>query len=108
MVSGENPFARPHPFAQIRAIQTADVAPLGAQNAAWAPLDAVLLKLLAKAPSDRFADAGAAAEALLDLLQTLPRPSRRLGPLVSERFSEEISDLSAAISDAKIRAALAP
>jgi eukaryotic-like serine/threonine-protein kinase len=108
MVSGHNPFLRANAYDQLRAIQSAEARPLCSHRTEWAPLDAVIDRLLAKSPDERFADPASVAEALLDLRQQLPRPAQRLGAFVSATFGGELAELASAVTDSKIRVALAP
>ena len=101
MISGSKPFERPTPFETIRALQREPLPTLGSVYPSWAVLDPMLAQLTAKKKEDRFADANAAAEALLDLRQALPRPRKRLGPFVAEVFESELRELAQFISLSK-------
>jgi serine/threonine-protein kinase len=94
MVTGSKPFERVNPIETMRAIQYEPLPLLGPVYPSWAALDPVLAQLTAKKKEDRFADANHAAEALLDLRQALPRPRKRLGPMVAEVFDNELRELS--------------
>ncbi len=106
MITGENPFARPDLVATVRAIQSEEVPPLDALRTEWAALWPVVSRLLAKSPDERYENANAAAEALLDLRQILPRPPKRLGPFIADSFGQELVELARSISDTNIRARL--
>jgi serine/threonine-protein kinase len=106
MLAGKNPFARPDVIATVMALQGEPHAPLASIDPALAPIDPVMSRLLAKKVEGRPADANEAFEELSALRGKLPRPPKRLGRLVSEHFSSEISGVIKSVADSDVRRAL--
>jgi eukaryotic-like serine/threonine-protein kinase len=106
MLTGVNPYARPDLVQTIMAIQGDPPPPLSARDPRLAPIDAVVARLLAKKPDDRFRDANEAYEELTAARQAFPRPPKRLGPFVSDYFSADLNAVIKAVSDSGVRSAL--
>jgi eukaryotic-like serine/threonine-protein kinase len=106
MLTGVNPYSRPDLVQTVMAIQGDPPPLLSATNPALAPADAVVARLLAKRPMDRFPDANEAFEELTAARQQFPRPPKRLGPFVAEYFSADINAVIKAVTDSGVRGAL--
>ncbi len=103
MLGGENPFARADPKDMILAIQREDPVLPSKRNPSLAPCDGVLRRLLAKLPSERFADGIELAEALAEVRAHFPKPPKRLGAVVSDLFGMEINELLREVSQGMAR-----
>ncbi|HEY3449484.1 MAG TPA: protein kinase [Myxococcales bacterium] len=93
MLGGQNPFARNDPKEMVVAIQREEPTLPSARDPGLAPCDPVLKRLLAKLPSERFADGIELAEALAELRAHFPKPPKRLSAVVSDLFGLEIAEL---------------
>jgi serine/threonine-protein kinase len=106
MVSGRHPFEREDLTSVVHAIRSEPVVPLAELNPAWAALDPVVSRLLAKRPEERYADAHEAAEALMAVRNEMPYPKQRLGRFIAERFKAELKALTEAITNSRVRQVL--
>ncbi len=93
MLAARHPFIRSEPLLTLSAIEHAEWARLAKTSPELAPADAVLEKLLARSPEDRFPSGAAASEALAALRSSFPAPPMRLGPFVSSLFGKELDEL---------------
>jgi serine/threonine-protein kinase len=93
MLAARHPFIRSEPLLTLSAIEHAEWARLANTSPELAPADAVLEKLLARSPEDRFPSGAAASEALAALRSSFPAPPMRLGPFVSSLFGKELDEL---------------
>lgn len=100
MLSGQNPFGRSDLVQTVVNIQTGEPRLPSADDPSLAVCDPVLRRLLAKPPSERYANGAELFEELSTLRGSLPRPPARLGPLVSEFFGEQFAELARSLGDA--------
>ena len=106
MLTGKNPYARSDVVQTVMAIQGDPPPPLSNIDPSLAPADAVVARLLARNPEDRFPDANEVFEELTAVRSKFPRPPKRLGPFVGEHFSADIQAAIKAVTDSGVRSAL--
>jgi serine/threonine protein kinase len=90
MLSGRHPFERGSAEELAQAIRCGAPVLPSASAPELAICDAVLLRLLAKRPSDRFVDGLEAAKELGNLRAQIPRSAERLGELVRDLFDVQL------------------
>jgi serine/threonine-protein kinase len=93
MLTGERLFAGPNELAVMERVRAADVRPPSARNpAVTPPLDAVVLRALAREPEERYAWASELRDALLPFMRgASPDDAAPLQRSMARWFPEEIS-----------------
>ncbi len=91
MLTNRHPFERGQLTRTLQAIESEPPALPSAVDSKLAPFDALLEKMLAKSPAQRFGDAHQLCDALQATSAHVERPPQRLGQLVSALFGEQIA-----------------